>query len=57
MKKLFSIKYDFFVKKKFGEKKILVKKIVGQKEFSIKKISVEKNLGLEFFLLKTNFPS
>ena len=36
MKKLFSIKNDFFVKKSFGEKIFVVKKNVGQKEFSDK---------------------
>ena len=45
LKKLFSIKNDFFLSKKsFGEKKF-VKKINGKKEFSIKKNSVKKKLG------------
>ena len=46
LKKLFSIKNDFFLSKKsFGEKKFVVKKIVGKKEFLIKRKFRLKKIG------------
>ena len=43
MKKLFSIKNDFLVKKSVGEKKILSKKSFGEKENVVQKIVGKKN--------------
>ena len=49
LKKLFSIKNDFFLSKKsFGEKKLLSKNCWSKRILNKKKISVKKNGGGNF---------